>query len=776
MKVRFFERAKGFVRLGCGTMAVLLLATQTQAAQPGWAVQIINIAETIDTNSTATSVLDSNGAGYTIEGGAAGNQTRVYPVVDLAGGGGNYPFNFQYPNGTNNNGNDFAVRATADVVIPAGTWTIAFGSDDGGNLRIDSASAIGFTSTFGENPTDGQSVGLNEILFEAPRGHAWTGGAFTVAAPLTGQVVAQMYERGGGDSFEIAVAQGERTGFGAGTFQLLGNGQFGWQVTTASGAAAGGAAVLEINGNNLGTFNAPGPLVTVINTAGTAQEGLHHRYYLAGNAGTFAAADGLVQGSIPAALFRPEDSAPSQWWSGSDAHITNLTQQRYDPKVLEAINAGLLTLEGNNSLQNYLAVLRGQILIPEDGTYKFKDGVDDYTSLRIDIDGNGSFDNTTEQLINDNAWTDIRGAANGGSPIVEATFTGIAAGGEWLDIEFMAWEGGGGDAGMLAWDYSTTGGVGGNFSFPLLQTDSMDDDALRASAIPDTHLRTFGLTATTSPELASYATYRFDIHSKSFSDKIGAAAGIGVSSNPVNLNGATLEIKNVNDLYNTQSVDLISGPFTGTATFVFPAGTTWDTSNFATTGEITLLTGNPGPGGGGGNPGDFDADGDVDSADLSDFFFAWTGAMAGNAEDGDNPNLVYDPANGSVKLVPGNAARGKIMGFILINSNGQFKPQDDFADRTPWSEPVWDNIPNQLGSADTSFVGTSEVIDLGEIFPAGLDVAGLQGLLTRAQVTWALGPTGRGDLDLVVVPEPGSLALLALGLLGVTSVVRRRRK
>ena len=145
------------------------------------------------------------------------------------------------------------------------------------------------------------------------------------------------------------------------------------------------------------------------------------------------------------------------------------------------------------------------------------------------------------------------------------------------------------------------------------------------------------------------------------------------------------------------------------------------------------------------------------------------------AEDGDNPNLVYHPGTGNVVLEPGVAPRNKIMGFILINDQGAFKPTADFADRTPWQEPVWDNIPNQMGSADTSFVGTTDPIDLGEVFPTGLDVAGLQSLLTRAQITWALGAAGRGDVDLIVVPEPSSIALLFLGMLGMVSATRRRK-
>ena len=77
---------------------------------------------------------------------------------------------------------------------------------------------------------------------------------------------------------------------------------------------------------------------------------------------------------------------------------------------------------------------------------------------------------------------------NGGAPIVETEFEDIDASGEWLAMEFNMAEGGGGDHGMLFWDYKD--GIGGNDAFfPLEQGDGVDDlDAIEL-LIPEENLR-----------------------------------------------------------------------------------------------------------------------------------------------------------------------------------------------------------------------------------------------------------------------------------------------
>ena len=184
----------------------------------GWNVRLVDSDVTIDSHTIAEEVLDDP------------NETSIsgsYAVVDLAGGGGSFPNNEAYPNGVTGTGmEDFAVRATADVTIPAGTWTIGFGSDDGGQLTVEGAEFdIDLT-------LNNDSLDDDQIRFEGNRGHDWTVGVLELADPLETTITASMHERGGGDSFEIAVFEGEAVEAASpdNGWELLGDETLGWAV------------------------------------------------------------------------------------------------------------------------------------------------------------------------------------------------------------------------------------------------------------------------------------------------------------------------------------------------------------------------------------------------------------------------------------------------------------------------------------------------------------------------------------------------------------------
>lgn len=219
-----------------------------ESGLPGWRVTLVDSDLTIDSHTIAEDVLDDPA------------ETRVvgsYDVVDLAGGGGSFPVNHPYPNGaTGTSMEDFAIRAEADVEIPVGTYSIAFGSDDGGQLTIE-----GVEFDF-DNSLNNDSFDDDQIRFEGNRGHGWTVGSFEVSGePLTTTITASMHERGGGDSFEIAVIEGEIIEPASPDldWELLGDEVLGWSVKhtaaplvsadLSAAVAAGRPLQFDVNGD-----------------------------------------------------------------------------------------------------------------------------------------------------------------------------------------------------------------------------------------------------------------------------------------------------------------------------------------------------------------------------------------------------------------------------------------------------------------------------------------------------------------------------------------------
>jgi len=209
------------VRAGLVTIAVLLAFTAAYAGPyPGWDLRMIDTTGNIDNTTNAITLMSSPIGGPYGSWTATLDRTLGYTIPDWGTGGG-YAFNQVYPSGVNST-DTFGLKAVADVVIPAGTWTVGFASDDGGALYLP---GISFTSVY--NNTGVGGVGTDNVRFEAGRGIAWTGGTFTLGAPLATTMTVYQWENGGGDGLEIGMSPGTVTG----TLGLLTDGSSGWSVT-----------------------------------------------------------------------------------------------------------------------------------------------------------------------------------------------------------------------------------------------------------------------------------------------------------------------------------------------------------------------------------------------------------------------------------------------------------------------------------------------------------------------------------------------------------------
>ncbi len=189
-------------------------------SSPGFTVRTVDTsAGDISSINVATSLLNGNTGGFTV----ASDTSSVFSYVNFGDSGNlSSPPDIAVP-GTSDR-EQYAMRAVANIVIPAGTWTLAVGSDDGFRVTIPN---VTFTSRFGNEGTQPS----NGFAYSSPRAHSQSGGTFTVASQTTTTIQLDFYERGGGDSLELSLASGTQGGFN-GNFQILQNGTQNWSVTT----------------------------------------------------------------------------------------------------------------------------------------------------------------------------------------------------------------------------------------------------------------------------------------------------------------------------------------------------------------------------------------------------------------------------------------------------------------------------------------------------------------------------------------------------------------
>jgi len=174
-------------------------------------------------------------------------------------------------------------------------------------------------------------------------------------------------------------------------------------------------------------------------------------------------------------------------------------------------------------------------------------------------------------------------------------------------------------------------------------------------------------------------------------------------------------------------------------------------------------------------------DGDVDVTDILTMFGAFTGpppdeaggALGGPAEAGDPaiPDLIYDATTGEVVFDLDGAAG--LIGYSLKSAGG-FLP----GGHTPILGGVTTSLTTELAEAALSTPGLPASI--GFVFPLGMDLAALTAFLTDNTVSTGLGaPLVPFDLVVVggaVVPEPATVAMALMGLVGLGFFAYRRRR
>ena len=365
----------------------------------------------------------------------------------------------------------------------------------------------------------------------------------------------------------------------------------------------------QIDGDALGSLVIPGTQTGREFSAPSAPEpGLLQEWYdVAAQPTNKGAIDTVFATSTPIVEpFRASDGSMT-WWSGS-ADVLDI------PKYPEQLPDDFVG-------DTYAVRLTGELLVEESGTVRFLDGVDDYAYLAIDLDRSGvAGDVENEILIDDNTYTDALSVANGGAPIVEADFEGVAAGGEWFNVEFNMAEGGGGDSGMLYWD-----ALDEDLVFPDSQGTGVFDLDAFFLVIPETHLRSSERELLKADAIGTLADH-IDTEVFEFSLQVGPDGSdqialqpdliVGDGQGTLDVSGTTVRIipdgaLTEGDEFQIFVADEVIGIESMTLLLDDPA--LWNTSQLS---QGILIYG---PGGGGCDPnsmGDLDGNGMVEFADF----------------------------------------------------------------------------------------------------------------------------------------------------------------
>ena len=364
--------------------------------------------------------------------------------------------------------------------------------------------------------------------------------------------------------------------------------------------------------NSLGQLSLPGKLTDVrYNPIEGTHTGLKQHWFSIRSPRTYD--------EIIAQVFDPELPEASEnsdvpafqtdttWWHGSQPAIQGLPAYPSQVTGFERVHRNEGDLWSAEDNWNYTAFLTGEIFLPEAGSYRFLDGVDDYAALGIDLDRDGFVDND-ELLIDDDNWTDPTRFRNDGGHESESIpvlhVDEIAEGGEWFPIQVVVAERGGADAGVFYWDYDATDSdgddirIGDATGFPTSVSGegrTIDEGAIPRLLIPQSHLRSAGGSEISGgvsvAELSSEIPgYELEIGGET-SDQIVVAREHEMLQTRLDLSDATVAISWLDEVIPGEYRLFVADEIVGEAELIFSDGlrSLVDTSRLLSDGVLVVM-------------------------------------------------------------------------------------------------------------------------------------------------------------------------------------------
>ena len=370
--------------------------------------------------------------------------------------------------------------------------------------------------------------------------------------------------------------------------------------------------------NEIGTETLAGEVSNVVLGEPALTQGLTNFWY---DANLRANPEGFLEagdtGSEAAPLVAEPFASPNTWWRGGQANPVSTVELENYPQ------AGLAgtRFEGSENSDQYSVRLTGEIFIPEDGDYLIRDGIDDYTMIAIDLEGDGELDGVDELialdvgaggfddvLVHDDDWAN----ADGSSQPVDfhgfAEIENVGPEGDWRRIEIWMSEGGGGDAGIVYMANLDDPDI-----FDDLSEEALTEEQRDAFLIPPENLRSVVASIESADAAASLDEFEYVIQvGPDGNDAIAVGDNGGIFNTSLDVAGATITVELEGDVAEGTTFQILDADNilnAGDLTLNLPAGFSADLE----AGTITFGAGivcDPNTGG------DIDGDGSVGFSDF----------------------------------------------------------------------------------------------------------------------------------------------------------------